>query len=136
MGLSDRLPEPWTASHRRVIIAILAGLFLYGSVRLFRNRMYVSDPQPLTPLHAADLADRIDPNSADAPTLAVLPLIGDKRAADIVAYRQRFTRDHPAEPAFKKVEDMQKIKGIGPSTVDQIRPYLIFPTASPATTNP
>src|SRR3954471_8566966 len=104
MRLIDRLPEPWSPSQRGVIIVILAGLLIYGSIRLFFNRAYVSNPQPITPAHAADLADKFDPNAADAPTLAVLPLIGDKRAADIIAYRDRFTRDHPGELAFKNVE--------------------------------
>ena len=102
-------------------------------MRLAFNRAYVSDPQPATPLHADDLADRIDPNTADAATLSVLPLIGDKRAADIVAYRDRYTRDRPGELAFKSVEDLLKIRGIGASTIEQIRPFLIFPKDRPAT---
>src|SRR5947208_1368924 len=103
MGWSDRLPEPWTPSQRKFILVILAGLLVYGTIRLVMNPMYVSDPQPATPPHAMELADKIDPNTADVPTLAALPLIGDKRAADIIAYRERFLRDHPDEPAFKKV---------------------------------
>jgi DNA uptake protein ComE-like DNA-binding protein len=134
MSLSDHVPVPWSSSQRAVILVILAGLLIYGSIRFYRNRSYVSDPQPATPSHAADLADRIDPNTADAPTLSVLPLIGDKRAADIVAFRKRYTTDHPGEPAFKSLEDLLKIRGIGVSTIAQMKPFLIFPTTSPATT--
>jgi competence ComEA-like helix-hairpin-helix protein len=127
------LPDPWTTSQRRFVVVIVIGLILYGGVRLFFNRAYVSNPQPATPVHANDLADKIDPNSADVPTLAVLPLIGDKRASDIVAYRERFTRDHPGDVAFKSIEDLLKIRGIGGSTIEQIQPYLIFPKDRPAT---
>jgi competence ComEA-like helix-hairpin-helix protein len=127
MGLIDRIPEPWTPSQRRVVIGIVAALVVYGSIRLWFNRAYISDPQPITPAHAAELADKIDPNSADAATLSVLPLIGDKRAADIVAYRDRHTRDHPGEPAFRTVEDLLRIRGIGAATIEQLRPFLIFP---------
>jgi DNA uptake protein ComE-like DNA-binding protein len=133
MGLIDRLPDPWSASQRRVILFIVAGLVIYGSIQLFRNRSYVPDPQPAMPPQAADLADKLDPNTADVATLAVLPLIGDKRAADIIAYRDRYARNHPGEPAFKKVEDLLNIRGIGLAMVAQIRPYLVFPTTQPTT---
>ncbi len=113
MSLRDNLPDLWDARQRTVIFVILIGLFFYGSTRLFFNRTYVSNPQPITPSRAGDLADRLDPNTADAATLAVLPLIGEKRAADIVAYRERYTHDHPDEVAFKTLEDLLKIRGIG-----------------------
>jgi DNA uptake protein ComE-like DNA-binding protein len=127
------LPEPWTPPQRRVVIGIVAALVVYGSIRLFLNRAYISDPQPATPARANDLADKIDPNSADAATLSVLPLIGDKRAADIVAFRERYVRDHPDEVAFKSLQDLLKIRGIGASTIEQIRPYLMFPSDRPTT---
>ena len=136
MAWRDHVPEPWTAPQRGVILIILAGLLIYGSIRLLLNRAYVSNPQPITPHRAADLADKIDPNTADAPTLSVLPLIGDKRAADIVAFRERYTREHPGEVAFKSLEDLLKIRGIGAATIDQLRPYLMFPKQSGATTQP
>ncbi len=134
MALIDRVPEPWTLSQRRVIIGIVAAMIVYGSIRLWFNRAYISNPQPITPAHAAELADRIDPNNADAATLSVMPLIGDKRAADIVAYRDRHTRDYPGEPAFKTVEDLLRIRGIGAATIEQLRPFLIF--SKGATTRP
>jgi competence ComEA-like helix-hairpin-helix protein len=133
MSLRDHLPELWTAPQRAVILVLLTCLLFYGSTRLLMNRRYVSDPQPTTPPRAADLADKIDPNTADASTLAVLPLIGEKRAADIVAYRERFVTDHANDIAFKSLEDLLKIRGIGAATIDQIRPYLIFPSTRPAT---
>jgi hypothetical protein len=134
MSWRGNLLEPWSKPQRAVVLLILAGILIYGSIRLFINRSYVSDPQPLTPLHAAELADRIDPNTADAPTFSVLPLIGERRANDIIAYRQRYTRDHPGEIAFKSLDDLLKIRGVGLSTLDQIRPFLIFPKSS--TTQP
>jgi DNA uptake protein ComE-like DNA-binding protein len=133
MSFRENVPELWTASQRRVITALVIALVFYGSIRLFLNPAYVSNPQPATPSHANDLADKFDPNTADAATLSVLPLIGDKRAADIVAYRERYTHEHPGELAFKRLDDLMKIRGIGSATLDQIRPYLIFPTTMPTT---
>jgi DNA uptake protein ComE-like DNA-binding protein len=131
--LRDHVPVPWTTPQRGVILAILVGLVIYGAVRLVLNRAYISNPQPALPVHAAELADRIDPNTADASTLSVLPLIGDKRAVDIVSYRDRHTRDHPGDPAFKSLQDLLKIRGIGAATIDQLQPYLIFPAPRPTT---
>ena len=136
MAWRDHVPEPWTAPQRGVILIILMGLLVYGSIRLFSNRAYVSNPQPIAPPHAAELADRIDPNTADAATLSVLPLIGEKRAADIVAYRERFVRDHRGDVPFKSVEDLLRIRGIGATTIDQLRPYLIFSKQNPSSTKP
>jgi DNA uptake protein ComE-like DNA-binding protein len=108
---------------------LLFALLIYASIRLYVNRGYVSDPQPAEPAHAAELADKIDPNTADADTLAVLPLIGPKRAADMVAYREQFLKQHPGAVAFKSLNDLMRIKGIGFTTIDQLSPYLSFPSA-------
>ncbi len=78
----------------------------------------------LNPAHAAELADKIDPNTADADTLGVLPLIGPKRAADMVAYREQYLKQHPGGVAFKSMNDLMRIKGIGFATVDQLAPFL------------
>ena len=128
--MQDKL---WTISQRRALIVLCIALSVYIGVRYFLNRRYVSDPQPATPEFARDLQDKIDPNTADAPTLAVLPLIGDKRAADIVSYREQYLRDHPGKVAFEKLEDLGEIRGIGPSTLMQVKPYLMFPSFQPAT---
>ncbi|MBE0536326.1 MAG: ComEA family DNA-binding protein [Phycisphaerae bacterium] len=65
----------------------------------------------------------INPNTADAASLARLPNIGPKRAQAIVAYRQNATGQ---AAAFRRAEDMEKVSGIGPKTVDRMRPWLIF----------
>ena len=121
--------RPWTSSQRVAVSVILIVLVSIGIGRWWRNRAYVSNPQPETPAFAADLADRIDPNTADAATLSALPLIGDRKARDIIAWRDA----QPAKPAFRELKDLLRIKGIGASTVNQLEPYLIFPISSAAT---
>jgi hypothetical protein len=34
---------------------------------------------------------------------------------------------------FKEPADLAHIRGIGPATVENLKPYLVFPTDSPAT---
>lgn len=126
----------WTASQRRALLVLVSGLLVLLVFRHLLNPAYVPDPQPVVPSRFADLADRIDPNTADWQTLAALPSIGEKRAKQIVAYRDDFTARHPGQPAFARPDDLQRIRGIGPAITAAIQPYLIFPTAAAPTTRP
>lgn len=120
-------PQPWTAPQRGVLIGFILILAAYVAIRYSLNPMYISDPQPLEPARARELADRLDPNLATADELAALPMIGEKRARDIVAHRERYVSEHSGSVAFEKPEDLMSIRGIGTSILMQIRPYLIFP---------
>ena len=119
--------EPWSASQRGAMIAILVGITLYLTVRLVIYPAYVSDPQPEHPPREQELADRIDPNTADWQELSALPLIGDKKAQDIVAYREQYMVQNHSSIAFSTVRDLMNIRGIGTATTQQLEPYLIFP---------
>ena len=70
---------------------------------------------------------RIDPNVADWPAWAALPLIGEKRAKEIVAFRENWLVEHPGEVPFERLEDLMRIKGIGRATIATLEPYLMFP---------
>ena len=122
----------WTPSQRRVLIVILVALFVYLSIRYACNPVYVSDPQPQIPARYHDLADRIDPNNADWQTLAALPGIGEKRAKDIVEYRDRAIRERPGRPPFASERDLLRVRGIGLAMINSMREYLTFP-GQPAT---
>jgi competence ComEA-like helix-hairpin-helix protein len=72
------------------------------------------------------LAGRINPNDASAASLSRLPGMGISRARAIVAYRQCFTERNGDKPAFENRDDLQKIKGIGPKTTQNISEWLKF----------
>lgn len=121
----------WNASQRRVLVGFVGILFIYGLVRLILNPAYVPNPMPPVPPAAAELDDRIDPNLVDWPALAAMPNIGEKRAREIVAYREQFVVTHPGEIAFKTADDLAKVRGIGPAIVSQISKYLRFGSPAP-----
>ena len=130
----DRGPKRvagWTLNQRNALLVVLIGIVVYASIRFALNSKYVSNPQPDEPPRASELADRIDPNTADAETLAALPTLGEKRAKAIVEYRSRFTSS--MQPVFREPNDLMRIRGIGAATLDQIRPFLKFPTTQPTT---
>jgi competence protein ComEA len=62
----------------------------------------------------AQRVSRINLNRATAAELEALPGIGPTRAAAIVEYRQR-------QGEFKTVEDLVKVRGIGPTTLQGLR---------------
>ncbi len=130
-----RLPlEVWTGSQRGVLIALLGCLLTYLVVRSLLNPIYVSDPQPARPPRYDDLADRIDPNTADWQSLAALPGLGEKRAKTILEYREAFTTKNPGHPAFGEPEDLLLVHGIGDAMLATLRPYLMFPPPPNSTT--
>ena len=128
-------PQGWTYGQRVALLAIIAALFLYLTVRYLANPTFVSDPQPVEPSRAHELVDRIDPNTADVATLAAMPQLGLKRAQTIIDYREARRRSRPDVIVFERPEDLMRIKGIGPATLDQIRPYLAFPTTKPTSSD-
>jgi competence ComEA-like helix-hairpin-helix protein len=73
-----------------------------------------------------EIEDRVNPNYASSVSLARLPRIGPARAQEIVSYRRRFTEQAGQSLVFKRVEDLQRIKGIGPATIEAVRPWLSF----------
>ena len=62
---------------------------------------------------------RIDINHADRAQLDLLPAIGPALADRIVTNRDEFGR-------FKSVEDLQRVSGIGPKTIEKLRSLVII----------
>ncbi len=60
------------------------------------------------------LVSKIDINSASAEELSDLPRIGLVTAQKIVEYREQ-------EGAFRTIDDLKKVKGIGPATFEKIK---------------
>ena len=60
---------------------------------------------------------QIDLNSADWPELMILPDLGETRARQIVQWRQQ-------HGPFHVHDDLLNIRGIGPRTLEKIRPHL------------
>jgi competence ComEA-like helix-hairpin-helix protein len=73
-----------------------------------------------------ELEGRINPNDAPIESLIRLPGLGIGRAGAIVAYRENINGKKATSPAFQNRDDLQKIKGIGPKTVQNISEWLKF----------
>ncbi len=93
----------------------------------------MANPQPEAGPRAADLADRVDPNTAEWESLAALPTLGEKRAKAIVAYREKYKPRQPGDVPFHVPEDLIVVRGIGFAMVNNLSPYLCFPPHKPQT---
>jgi competence protein ComEA len=124
----------WTRPQRRALLLLLAIFTLVLAVRYARNRAYIPSPQPANGLRAAELATQLDPNVASWQELAAIPTVGEKRAKAIVEVRERLASQHPDQPPFARIEDLMRVKGIGKATAENLKPYLMFPSARPPAT--
>jgi DNA uptake protein ComE-like DNA-binding protein len=117
-----------------VIATIACGLLIYVSVRFIRNPVHLPEPLPSHGDRAAELDDRLDPNTATVAQLGAIPNIGEKLAATIVEYRQRAQHDHPGKTVFTSIYSLTVVRGVGPAKLEALRAYLMFPP-KPATTS-
>jgi competence ComEA-like helix-hairpin-helix protein len=88
-----------------------------GSIRGGTGRRAGGDRGP------ALVPSRIDLDRATAPELERLPGIGPALAARILA-------DRSARGPFGAPEGLLRVKGIGPRTLERIRPYLAAPAGA------
>lgn len=70
------------------------------------------------------LDSRVNPNTDSVVSLMRLPGIGPSRAGAIVEYRIQYSAE--GKITFETATDLEKIKGIGPKTVEKIKPWLCF----------
>jgi competence protein ComEA len=63
------------------------------------------------------LSGTVNVNTATAEQLQLLPGIGDARARAVIETRKR-------RGGFERVEDLLEVKGIGESSLEQLRPYV------------
>ena len=131
----DRLPGVGPSTARAIVAAreggavfrspedllIVSGI---GPATLERIRAHASvdDPprgggRPISESGSGGRAPEslIDLNRADAEALETLPGIGPALAERIVSVRK--------EHMFTSLEDVQRVQGVGPVTVDRIRPF-------------
>ncbi len=74
----------------------------------------------------------MDPNSAAWYELAQLPGIGEVVSRRIVKTRELLESSAAShEAAFRRSEDMRRVRGIGPKTIQRLRPFLRFGVPGP-----
>jgi competence ComEA-like helix-hairpin-helix protein len=133
MGSQPAKPVlPWNQRQRHALMLLIGILCAVLAIQLAFNRSYIPDPQTSAGPRAAELATQLDPNTATWQELAAIPTLGEKRAKAIVEYRQKVLAQKPNAVVFNTLDDLTHIKGIKKASVENIKPYLMFPPGSAA----
>ncbi len=90
-----------------------AGLLLLAAWLVFRREPLVDHERP----PAATIRFSLDINTAGVAELSQLPGIGPALAERIIKHRQ-------AHGSFRSIAAVAEVSGIGPVTLEQIRPFL------------
>jgi hypothetical protein len=109
-----------------VCYGILALILVYVVVLGWLRPMYLAEPIQVIPGVAARVEQKINPNTATWAELTQLPRIGPTLAKRIVAYRQQRSAASTTQPVFATPSNLDAVRGIGPKTVDRMRPFLTF----------
>jgi competence protein ComEA len=108
------LRSPWSRPAQRVIVGLLVLALSLLSWRLYAAGRWAARPTTLE-LEAA--AFKVDLNTADHSQLLQLPGVGESLATRIEAYRRQYG-------GFRDVEDLRHVSGIGPATLERLRPFV------------
>lgn len=126
----ERIPRLYDdeADRLRALVFVAALLLLPSLARL----LPVAGPAPLgwsgdlqggRTAEALLLGRRLDLNQADATALEALDGIGPSLARAIVADRARLG-------PFRSIEDLDRVRGIGPSRIAKLRPWVVVPSSA------
>jgi competence protein ComEA len=108
----------WLRSRDQVAVAVLLviALALLG-VHWLRMSGWGSEPIEIDRLPQHELDYRIDVNTANWVEWCQLPGIGEMLA-------RRIVDDRDTQGPFQSIDDLERVPGIGPKTIDAIRQYL------------
>lgn len=106
------------ASDRFLILGLSAVIFVLSVVHLLRLSWQGTPAFEIEQLPSRQIIFQIDMNHANWVEWMQLPEIGEAMARRIVADREE-------RGPFRSVDDVRRVRGIGPLTMEKIRPYLI-----------
>jgi hypothetical protein len=122
-----RRVQLWPGAVYWVCYGLLGVILAYVVVLRWLRPVFLAEPIQVVAGPGLQVDPRLNPNVARQSELERLPRIGPALAGRIVAYRQQRLTTMPAGQAvFRTPEDLQAVRGIGPKTVEQLRPFLKF----------
>ena len=118
-GREPNLPRPLLRRLDQVAIAAILGLaWLAIVVGLVARGYHRGELIEVDRADPQTIAFRVDVNRAGWPELALLPGVGEVLARRIIESRKQ-------RGPFRAFDDLRRMRGIGPKTLEGIRPYLL-----------
>jgi comEA protein len=111
-----------------LVVLILAGTGFWG-VRHFAPELFLGEPDLIavpdterpqdntTKSFVSNKPVLLNINTASAKELQTLPNIGEQMAKRVIDYRSQHGN-------FASVDALQDVKGIGPKTIEKLRPFI------------
>ena len=125
------------SKYEKTVLGLTAGFVLLTGLWLYRENIPAGEYQVTTLHRRAEEqeetlvqpekdtwpdsllpGERIDVNTADAYDLQRLPGIGEKRAQDILRYREEHGE-------FQTLDELEQVSGIGPGILEELRLYAV-----------
>lgn len=108
--------QGWTRGQAGTAAGVLLALVCLAGAAAMRGRMPAAQTSPMS--HgSARFAASIDLNTAGPEELEALPGIGP-------ALARRICEDREANGLFRSVRDLDRVRGIGPATIERIAPFV------------
>ena len=107
---------------------IAAGVSALALALLLSTPALAAGTEPGARSSVSGITGVVNVNSATAEELALLPGVGPAKAQAIIRYRTE-------HGAFKRVDDLNQVKGIGDKEMERLRPHVALEgktTAQPA----
>ena len=117
----------WTRTHAAALGALCVAAAGLLAASAGAGRLNLGAAPAVFPDRVTAATERIDPNTASIGSLRRLPGIGPMIAERLVEYRSA-----RRAPAFRSPDDLAGVSGIGPRTVEELRPFLEFPASGQA----
>jgi competence protein ComEA len=117
MNTTAKLP---TTARRHIHFALPAALAAFAALALATPAQAAPKRElasAAAPAPASEASGVVNLNTASEEELQLLPGVGPSKAAAIIAYRKKYG-------AFKKVDDLSKVKGFSYKTLKKLKPYL------------
>lgn len=124
----DALERHYWKAVTFLVILILAGTGFWG-VRRYAPTLFLGEPDLIavpdtkrpqgstTKSFVSNKPDLLNINTASSEELQTLPNIGERMAQRIIDHRTQ-------HGDFASVDALQDVKGIGPKTIEKLRPFI------------
>jgi competence protein ComEA len=115
---NSSVPPEWRP---RIVVACLVVALLVGGA-FYASRVSEKAPEVVYTASLEELAVEVEGsltiniNTADEEELDELPQVGPATAEAIIEHRM-------ANGRFESVDDLQEVSGIGPKTIEKIKPF-------------